>query len=200
MNWIRKLIAMGTGAAAICALMAFVVAPAVLAHGPDRVRGQAAAEQTAAPEAAPSQACLDARQLIVTARKDDRGEDMSEKLAAGQPGADPTKDVNEDQIERAAMEALWVKARSACAEQPEPAKTTGASAPAATQGCEAAKTALKNALVQEKAHEMSEKGTPTEHSAADTQEDQAEFAAIKSLWQQAAAACGFSSEHFEHSR
>ena len=203
MNSIRKLIAMCTGTAAICTLMALVVAPAVLAHEPDRVRGEAAAEQTAAPEAAPSQACIAARDAIVGARKDDRGEDMSEKLAAGQPGADPTKDVNEDQIERAAMEAHWVKARSACAEQPEPAKTTGTLAPAATQGCEAAKTALTNALVAEKAHEMSEKGTPTEHSAADKQEDQAEFAAIKSLWQQAVAACGFSFEHFdrfEHSR
>ncbi len=197
MNSIRKLIAMGTGTAAVCALMAFVVAPAVLAHEPDRVRGEAAA-QNVAPEAAPSQACLDARQLIATARKDDRGEDMSEKLAAGQPGADPTKDVNEDQIERAAMEALWIKARGACAEQPEPAKTTGSSAPAAIQGCEAARTALKNALVQEKAHELSENGTTTEHSAADKQEDQAEFAAIKSLWQTAAAACGFRFEHFDH--
>jgi hypothetical protein len=41
---------------------------------------------------------------------------------------------------------------------------------------------------------MSEKGTTSEHSAADRQEDQAEFASIKALWQAAATACGFGSE------
>ena len=45
---------------------------------------------------------------------------------------------------------------------------------------------------------MSEEGTATEHSSADWQEDQAEFAAIKSLWQQAATACGFGREDFKH--
>lgn len=195
MNSIRKLIAMGTGGIAVCAVIA-VVAPAVLAHEPDRVRGEAA--QNAAPEAAPSQACLDARQAIVQARKDDRGEDMTEKLAAGQPGADPTKDVKEDQDERAGMVALWVKARAACAEQPDPGEPAGSTAPAATPACETAKQTLKNALIAERAHEMSEKGTVAEHSAADRQEDQAEFATIKSLWQQTIAACGFSFEHFEH--
>jgi len=176
----------GAGAIAIFAVMAFIVAPAVLAHESNGVRGEAISEQRVA--AAPSAACLAALQVIATARKDDRIEDASEKLTADQ-------DVSEDQLERAAMKDLWVKARSACGDKAEPAETSAA---AATQACADAKQALKNALVAEKAHEMSEKGTTAEQSAADWQEDQAEFAAIKSLWKTAAAACGFSFEHFEH--
>jgi len=105
----------------------------------------------------------------------------------------------EDQKERAAMKALWVAARSACGDQPEPAETKGTtSAAAASTACADAKTALKNALAGWKVHEMSETGTIAEHSAADWQEDQAEFAAMKSLWQTAATACGFSFEQFGH--
>jgi|ERR1700736_2325601 len=106
---------------------------------------------------------------------------MSEKLAAGQPGADQTKDVSEDKTEKAAREALWDTARTACAES-KAAEATEPPATPPSSACVAAKQALKNAFVAEKAHELSEKGSTTEHSAADRQEDQAEFAAIKSLW------------------
>jgi len=190
MNSIRKLSVIGAGTTAIFAVMAFVVAPAVLAHESNGVRGEDISEQPAA--ATPSPACLAALQAIATARKDDRSEDASERLTADQ-------DVSEDRLEKAAMKDLWVKARSACGHQPKPSETSAAATPA----CADAKTALKNALAQERAHEMSEKGTIAEHSAADLQEDQAEFAAIKALWKKAVAACGFSFKHFghfEHSR
>ena len=196
MNSIRKLVGIGAGASALCVMALVVASASVTAHTSGPWEGKAASTAVAA-EPAPSAACVAARQAIVTARADDRNEDMSEKLAAGQPGADQTKDVSEDKTEKAARVALWDTVRTACAET----KATEAAEPPATppsSACVSAKQALKNALVAEKAHEMSEKGTTTEHSSADRQEDQAEFAAIKSLWQKAATACGFSSEAFEH--
>jgi hypothetical protein len=51
---------------------------------------------------------------------------------------------------------------------------------------------LQNALIAEKAHEAAEASSGTERTAADWQEDQADFAAFKPLWQAAASACGFS--------
>jgi hypothetical protein len=192
MNSIRKLVGIGTGASALCVMALVVASASVLAHASDQtVREAASARTLAAAEPAPSADCVAARQAIATARLDDRTEDASEKL-------DAAADVSEDQKERAAMKALWVTARTACGEQPEAAeapKPAAASAAAATDACSAAKTALKNALVAEKAHEKAEKGTVAEHSAADRQEDQAEFAQIKSLWQAAATACGFGSGH-----
>jgi len=192
MNSIRKLVGIGSGAAALCVMALVVASASVLAHASDQtVREAASARTFATAEAAPSADCVAARQSIAAARLDDRTEDASEKL-------DPAADLTEDQNERATMKALWVKARAACGDQPKPAEVKATSAAAASTACADAKTALKNAFVAEKAHEMSEKGTTAEHSAADRQEDQAEFAAIKALWQTAASACGFSAEHFEH--
>ncbi|OLC67848.1 MAG: hypothetical protein AUH69_02695 [Actinobacteria bacterium 13_1_40CM_4_65_12] len=195
MNSIRKLVGIGTGASALCVMALVVASASVLAHASDQtVREAASARTLATAEAAPSADCIAARQAIATARTDDRAEDASEKL-------DPAADLTEDQKERAAMKALWVTARGACGDQPKPAEPNATSAAAATPGCASAKTNLMNALAQEKAHEMSEKGTTAEFSTADRQEDQAEFAAIKSLWQTAATACGFNFEHFEgHSK
>lgn len=192
MNSIRKLVGIGTGAFALCAIAGVVASSSALAHASDQtVREAASARTLATAEAAPSADCVAARQAIAAARLDDRTEDPSEKL-------DATGDMTEDQNERAAMKALWVKARAACGDQPKPVEVTTTSPAAASTACADAKTALKNALVAEKAHEMGEKGTTAEHSAADRQEDQAEFAAINALWQTAATACGFSAEHFGH--
>jgi hypothetical protein len=192
MNSIRKLVGVGSGAAALCAMALVVASASVMAHGADQSAREAASARTqSAAEAAPSAACVAARQAIANARLDDRAEDSNEKL-------DAAADVNEDKLERAAMKALWETARTACGPQPdateatEPAKSTTPP----TDACVAAKTALKNAVVAWKANEASEKGTITEHSSADRQEDQAEFTQIKSLGQAAAAACGFGSgEH-----
>jgi hypothetical protein len=192
MNSIRKLVGIGTGATAICVMALVVASASVLAHASDQtVREAASARTLATAEAPPSADCVAARQAIGAARLDDRTEDASEKL-------DAAADVSEDQNERAGMKALWVNARAACGDQPKPAEVAATSPAAASTACADAKTALKNAFVAEKAHEMSEKGTTAEHSAADRQEDQAEFAAIKGLWQTAASACGFSAEHFGH--
>ena len=180
MNSIRKLVGIGAGASALCVMALVMASTSVTAHtsGPSEREG---APTAAAAEPAPSAACVAARQAIVKARADDRTQDMSEKLAAGQPGADQTKDVSEDKTEKAAREALWDTARTACAES-KAAEATEPPATPPSSACVAAKQALKNAFVAEKAHELSEKGSTTEHSAADRQEDQAEFAAIKSLW------------------
>ena len=195
MNSIRKLVRICAGGSALCVMALVVASASVTAH--IRPVGARGSFDRRAAEPTPSAACVAARQTIVKAHADDRGEDMSERLEAAQSGADQTSDVSEDKNERAARAALWDAARTACAET-KATETTEPPATPPSSGCVAAKQALKNALVAEKAHERSEKGTTTEHSSADWQEDQAELAAIKSVWQQAATACGYSRDGFEH--
>jgi hypothetical protein len=186
MNSIRKLVPAGIASTVVVVVVAFVVAPATaLAHWtpqPEPKQAGTASFVLALP--APSAACVAARQAIVTARAADRVEDLSENAA---------NEATEDPTERADLKALWTNLASACwgAAVTKPAPVSPPSS-----GCVAAKTALKNALIAEKAHEAAEASSSTEHTAADWQEDQADFAAIKPLWKAAAAACGFSFTHW----
>jgi len=142
---IRKLVTVGSGAAALCVVAAFVVAPATaLAEGSHR--SHATTESTQALTAsvdtvtAPTQACTDARAKLAKAAADDRVADAGEKAAL--KSGSLTKDAKKklDVAERAAMKTLRNAARAACAGQ-------GKTPP--TAACLAAKQALKDAL---KAH------------------------------------------------
>jgi hypothetical protein len=86
MNSIRKLIVMGSGAAALLGVAAFALGTVtVLAEGSHRSHSKAESTQllTAnAPTAvAPTAACTDARAKLAKARADDRVADAAEKLA-----------------------------------------------------------------------------------------------------------------------
>ena len=183
MNSIRKLVPVGIASTAAAAVVAFALAPATVfaEWSPRPLPRHAGVEtfQVAAP--APSADCIAAKQAIVSARAADRSEDMDESAAA---------DATEDQTERTALKALWTKLISACAPQLA-AVTKPTSAQLTSSACVTAKTNLKNAITAERAHEMSEANSGTERTSADWQEDQAEFATIKSLFTTAAAACGF---------
>ena len=105
MNSIRKLVGIGTGGFAFCVMAVVVASSSALAHASDQtVREAASARTLSVAEAPPSADCTAARQAIASARLDDRTEDASEKL-------DAAADVSEDQNERVAVKALWVKAR-----------------------------------------------------------------------------------------
>ena len=183
MNSIRKLVRVGIALTGAVVMLAFVLTPAtVLAERSPRPLPKIAHTETfevAAP--APSPACVAARQALTSARATDHVEDMDEK---------PATDATEDQGERAALKALWTNAISACGPQPVAAKPT--STTVSSPSCVTARTALKNALTAERTHEISESSSGTERTPADWQEDQAEFASIKSLFKSAAIACGFS--------
>jgi hypothetical protein len=181
MNSIRKLVPVGIALAA-----ALVVAPATAsAHWtPQPEANQAGTASFVLSLPAPSAACVAARQAIGSARAADRIEDQSENAA---------NDATEDQTEKADLKVLWTNLASACWGA---ALTKPAAVSPPSSGCVAAKTALQNALIAEKAHEAAEANSGTEHTAADWQEDQADFAAFKPLWQAAASACGFSFTHW----
>ncbi len=186
MNSIRKLVPVGIASTVVVVVAAFVVAPATaLAHWtpqPEPTQVGTASFVLALP--APSAACVAARQAIVSARAGDRIEDLSENAA---------NDATEDQTEKADLKALWTDLASACWGA---AVTKPAAVSPPSSGCVAARTALQNAVIAEKAHEAAEANSGTEHTAADWQEDQADFAALKPLWQAAASACGFSFTHW----
>ncbi len=186
MNSIRKLVLVGIASTAVAVVAALVVAPATaLGHWtPQPEANQAATASFVLALPAPSAACVAARQAIGSARAADRIEDQSENAA---------NDATEDQTEKADLKTLWTNLASACwgAAVSKPAAVSPPSS-----GCVAAKTALQNALIAEKAHEAGEANSGTEHTAADWQEDQADFAAFKPLWQAAASACGFSFTHW----
>jgi hypothetical protein len=188
MNSIRKLVPVGIAATAAAAVVAFALAPAsVFAEwSPRPLPKQAGTERFEVAVPPPSAQCLAAKQAIVSARAADRSEDMDETASAN--------DANEDQTERAAMKPLWTNLISACAPQVA-AVTKPTSAQLTSSACVTAKTNLKNAITVERAHEMSEANSGTEGTSADWQEDQSEFATIKTLWQAAATACGFTFEH-----
>jgi hypothetical protein len=175
MNSIRKLMAVGTGAVALCGVAAFALAPVtVLAEGSHHWalwQGAALNAKSVKPSAATlSPACSNAVQAIKTAFADDRSEDAAEKSGAALAGANPAADVEEDKTERAALKALWVTARDACAPQVATATTSAApTASAPTAACLAATQAAKDAWARK------------------------DYAALKSLWSTLKAACGFPS-------
>jgi len=175
---IRKLMAVGTGSVALCAVAAFALAPmTVFAEGSHRWeiwRGSVLSVKSATPAIATlSPACTTAIGKIKTAVADDRAEDAAEKADAALNGANSAADVEEDKTERAAIKALWVAARDACAGQAVKPPTR----PAPTAACLAAKQAVKDAFARK------------------------DYAALKSLWTSLKTACGFSSTGafaFEH--
>jgi hypothetical protein len=134
--------------------------------------------------AAPSAACLAARQALVTGWTKDQDEDTAERQAAKLAGATPARDVDEDKAERAAWKALSDATKTACAGQP---------ATPASSACVSAKAALKSALTAAKAAEQAEKASGAEASASDKAEDKAERAALKPLWTAVKTNCGFAS-------
>src|SRR2546427_9051410 len=106
MNSIRKLVRIGAGGSALCVMELVVASASVTAHtsGPSE---REAASTAATAEPAPSAACVAARQTIVKAHADDRGEDMSEGLEAAQSGADQTADVSEEGTTTEHSSADW---------------------------------------------------------------------------------------------
>ena len=171
MNSIRKLLAVGTGAVGLAAVVAFALAPVTVlaegSHGWDFWRGFALSAKTTPPTAVTlPAACTDALQAIKAAHSQDVSEDAQERLAAAQAGADLAADVQEDKDELATFQALWVTARDACAPQLA-TKTAPPTTPAAA--CVAAKAAVKAAW------------------------ERKDFAALRSLWNTVKTACGFSS-------
>ena len=168
MNSIRKVVAVGTSAVALCAVAVFALAPVtVLADGPhhwelwrDFARSAKSTTPTSVTLSAPCSAAINA---VKAAHIQDRAEDAQERLAAAQAGANSTADVAEDKSERAAVKALWVAARDACA----PQLTTKTAPTAPTAACLAAKEAIKEAWARK------------------------DFAALRSLWTTVKAACGF---------
>lgn len=170
MNSIRKVMAAGTSAIALCAVTVFALAPVtVMAEGPhhwELWRDFARSAKSTTPAAVTmSAACSAAINAVKAAPDQDRAEDAQERLAAAQAGANPTADVAEDKGERAAVKASWVAARDACA--PQLATKTAPTAP--TAACLAAKQAIKDAWARK------------------------DFAALRSLWTTVKAACGFPS-------
>lgn len=168
MKSIRKLMAVGTGVGALCAVTAFALAPVtVLAEGSHRFevwqRSAPSATSATTTVAAPSPACAAAIQKIKTAVADDRAEDTLERKNAALAGADPAADVKEDADERATMKALRADAHAACAGQ----TVTKAAAPAPTAACLAAKQAAKDAWARK------------------------DKAALESLWASVKAACSY---------
>src|SRR5258708_919510 len=110
---------MGSGAAALCVVAAFVVAPApALAEGSHR--SHATTESTQALTAsvdtvtAPTQACTDARAKLAKAAADDRVADAAEKAAL--KNGSLTKDAKKklDVPERAARNTLRYAPHAPC--------------------------------------------------------------------------------------
>ncbi len=177
---IRKLLAVGTGSVALCAVVAFALAPmTVFAEGTHRWeiwRGVALSVKTSTPAALTlSPACTAAIDKIKAAFADDRTEDVAEKADAALSAPNSGADLEEDKTERAAIKALWVSARDACAPQAITRPSAGGAAPSAA--CVAAKQAVKDAFARK------------------------DYDALKSLWSTLKTSCGFSSSgafSFQH--
>jgi hypothetical protein len=168
---IRKLLAVGTGSVALCAVAAFALAPmTVFAEGTHRWeiwRGSVLSVKTTTPAAVTvSPACTAAIDKIKAAFADDRTEDVAEKADATLSVPNSAADLEEDTSEKAATKGLWVSARNACAPQAA-TKPAGAAAPSAA--CLSAKAAVKDAWARK------------------------DYATLKSLWTTLKTACGFSS-------
>jgi len=138
---IRKVMSLGTGAAALCVAMAFALAPVtVLAEGSHRSHPKTESAQNfsanVSTAVAPTAACTDARAKLVQARADDRVADAAEKLALANGSLTREAKKALDVQEKAAMKVLRDAVRAACAGQPK--------APLSS-ACLAAKQALKDA-------------------------------------------------------
>jgi hypothetical protein len=134
MNSTRKLIATGSGAAALFAALAFALAPVtVLAEGSHKSHPKTESAQTLV---APTAACTAARAALAKARADDRVADAAEKVALANGSLTLEAKKALDVKQRAAMKVLRDKVRADCAGQ--------APAPL-TKECLAAKQALKDA-------------------------------------------------------
>ena len=168
---IRKLMAVGTGPIALCAVAAFALAPlTVFAHGSDRWEGSRGAVLSvkSTPIAVTlTPACTAAIAKIKAALADDRTEDAAEKADAALSAPNSAADLEEDKAEKAARKALWAETRAACAGQAvtKPAPPAGVAPSAA---CLAAKQAVKDAWTR------------------------TDKAAMKSAWSSLKTACGFS--------
>src|SRR5260370_41268305 len=172
MNSIRELVPVGIGSTVVVVVAVFVVAPATaLAHWtphPEPTQVGTASFVLALP--APSASCVAARQAIVSARAADRIEDLSENAA---------NDGTEDQTEKADLKTLWTNLASACWGA---AVTKPAAVSPSSSGCIAARTALQNALIAEKAHEAAEANPGTEHTPPACQSAQPDFPPSKPPW------------------
>ena len=174
MNSIRKLMVVGTGATALCGVVAFALAPVtVMAQDSNHWemwRAAALSVKSTIPTAVTlSPECSAALQTIKAAHDQDRIEDAQERVAAAQAGAEPTSDVQEDKDELAATAALWVKARDACAPQLATKIAPPASGATQSAACLAATQQMKAAWVRK------------------------DYAAVRSLWTTVKTACGFAS-------
>ena len=154
MTSIRKLLAAGTGTVALCAVIAFALAPVtVLAEGTHQWgfwRGAALSFKSSTPTAVTlSPECSAALQTIKAAHDQDRIEDAQERVAA--------------------IEALWVKARDACAPQLATKVAPPASGATQSAACLAAIQQVKAAWARK------------------------DYAGVRSLWTTVKTACGFSS-------
>ena len=154
MTSIRKLLAVGTGTVALCAVIAFALAPVtVLAEGTHQWgfwRGAALSFKSSTPTAVTlSPACSAALQTIKAAHDQDRIEDAQERVAA--------------------IEALWVKARDACAPQLATKVAPPVSGATQSAACLAAIQQVKAAWARK------------------------DYAGVRSLWTTVKTACGFSS-------
>jgi hypothetical protein len=169
---IRKLMAVGTGSIALCAVAAFALAPlTVFAHGSDRSEGSRGAvlsvKSTTPTAVTLTPACTAALAKIKAAFADDRVEDAAEKADAASSATNSAADVDEDKTEKAARKTLWAETRAACAGQAvtKPAPAAGVAPSAA---CLAAKQAVKDAWARK------------------------DKAAMLSAWNSLKTACGFS--------
>jgi hypothetical protein len=141
---IRKLIVMGSSAAALCVVAVIALGSVtVLAEGSHRSHPKTAATQQStanvATAVAPTAACTDARAKLAKARADDRVADAAEKLALKNGSLTPAAKKALDVAEKAAMKTLSDAARTTCAGQGRPAPTAA---------CLAAKQALKDAVAR----------------------------------------------------
>jgi len=133
--------------------------------------------------------CTAAVNALKAAFANDRAEDNLE-YANATPDTETGADATEDANEAAALKPLFTAAATACGgalhkvEAPPVPKTPA---------CAAAWSALKAALVQDRAEDQAEWTNGTEGTAADVAEDQAELAARKPLWAAVQAACGTTS-------
>jgi hypothetical protein len=144
MNSIRKLIVMGSGAAALLAVAAFALGTVtVLAEGSHRSHPKAESTQlftaNTATAVAPTAACTDARAKLAKARADDRVADAAEKVALKNGSLTPAAKKALDVAEKAAMKTLLDAARTAC---------VGQARPAPTAACLAARQALKDGVAR----------------------------------------------------
>lgn len=182
MKPIRKLAAIGSVAAGVCAVIALALGPeTALAHDSKPAEGQALAVAVA-PLSAECQAAL---KNLADWRVADRREDMDEKLAKQQPGFDPATDVKEDADEKATVMGFWDAIRTAC----KPQAVAAVSAPP-SDACAAARQALKDAITAQIALEKAERVNHTEGTTSDAAADRQEAAQLKALWDQKHAACG----------